>query len=370
MKVGIFTFPNSVSYGATLQMYALCRVVKALGHETEVIHYHNTFMKAELHCNSKGKSVRSYRAKRKIKNIIHWNLYRRFRKFERSKISFYPKKSFTDKSLLPSVGSRYDAIICGSDQVWNPNITGRDLSYFLDFCEESTRRIAYAPSFGVEVLHDTLESQIREELNRFSELSVREAQGKDMIFNIIGREVPVVIDPTMLLEADEWRKMETPYQKIRGDYLLYFTVRSTNHLFEKSREFAKKHGLKMVVVGGNFLKKIKNNDPTVHYAIDISPTEWLWLVDHARYVATNSFHGTAFSIIFEKDFYLELSAATNSRLTNIVRVFHLENQILSAGTDMHSTRVDYKIAREEMLRFKEDAMNYLKNALREDVTHG
>ncbi|MBQ9780402.1 MAG: polysaccharide pyruvyl transferase family protein [Clostridia bacterium] len=370
MKVGILTFPNSVSYGATLQMYALCRAVERLGHEAEAINYYNVFMKAELHCKSTAKSEKKYRCKRIIKSFLHRKLYRKFAAFEKDVINLFPKKSFTDKALLPEIGTRYDAVICGSDQVWNPNITGGDLSYFLNFCGQTTRRVAYAPSFGVEILPEALKDQAREELKLFSEISVREVQGQALVTDMIGREVPVVIDPTMLLEREEWEKIEVPYRKIKGDYILYFTVKSSHRLFQKCRDFAKKNGLTMVVVGGNFLKKIKNNDPTVQYATCISPAEWLWLIHHAKYVATNSFHGTAFSIIFEKDFYLELSAATNSRLINIVRILALENQILSEEADMIPTKADYKMARENMLRLQEDSLSYLKNALREDVNHG
>jgi len=370
MKVGIFTFPNSVSYGATLQMYALCRAVERLGHEADAIHYQNMFMKKELHCKSTAESDSKYLFKRKLKRVLHGKQYRNFKKFEKKSVSLYPKKLLTNESRLPFVGVQYDAIVCGSDQVWNPRITGGDLSYFLNFCGETTRRISYAPSFGVEVLSDDLKAQIKEELNQFYALSVREVQGQAMISDMIGREVPVVVDPTMLLDADEWRRMETPYRKVKGNYILYFTVKSSPRLFKKTQEFAKKHGLTMVVVGGNILKKIKNPDSTIHYAVDISPSEWLWLMDHAQYVATNSFHGTAFSIVFEKDFYLELSAATNSRLTNIVRIMALEDRILPAETDMIPSKADYTKARDNMLSLRESSLNFLKNALLEEKKNG
>ena len=370
MKVGIFTFPNSASYGATLQMYALCRAVELLGHEAESINYYNAFMKAEMHCNSAGESKIKYRVKRTVKKLLHIRLYKKFKSFERNTTKLYPKKSFTDTALLPRVGARYDAVICGSDQVWNPNITGGDISYFLNFCGESTKRVAYAPSFGVESLSDEFRNQVQEELKLFSSLSVREVQGQAMVSDMIGKEVPVVIDPTMLLDVSEWESMEIPYGKIKGDYILYFTVRSSHEFFGKCLRFAKQNGLTMVVVGGNASKIIKNNDPFLHYALDVSPAEWLWLIHNAKYVATNSFHGTAFSIIYEKDFYLELSAATNSRLINIVRMLALEDQILGAEEEMCPTRADYTQARENIHRLRKESMNYLETALCEDVSHG
>lgn len=370
MKVGIFTFPNSASYGATLQMYALCHVVEGLGHEVEVINYHNAFMKAELHCNSTAGSKIKRSVKRVIKKVLHRKLYRRFKAFEKRVVELYPKKSFSDASLLPEIGLKYDAVICGSDQVWNPNITGGDLSYFLDFCKGKTKRISYAPSFGVEALSDEMKNNISKELKLFSALSVREAQGQALVADMLNRDVPVVVDPTMLLEKSDWEKMEIPYLEVKGDFVVYFTVKSSGRLFNKCRDFAKKNGLTMVVVGGNALKKMKNKDSTVHYAVDISPAQWLWLIHNAKYVATNSFHGTAFSIIYEKDFYLELPACANSRLLNVVQIMALEERILSPESEMIPIKTDYTITGHNMYMLREKSMSYLKDVLCEDTVNG
>ncbi len=370
MKVGIFTFPNSVSYGAVLQMYALCRAVNRLGHEAEAINYYSSYMKAEKHCNSGHMLVLKHTLERTMRRALHAPLYAGFAAFEKKNVPLYPKKFFSDKSRLPEIGAGYDAVICGSDQVWNPDITGSDLSYFLDFCGEGTRRISYAPSFALETLPADFAAGAREELLKFSSLSVRELQGQAVIAEMIGREVPVVVDPTMLIETHDWRQLEAPYKRIKGEYLLYFTVKGSSDLFKKSREFAKQNGLKMVVVGGKILKKFKNNDPVVHYAVDISPAEWLWLVDHARYVATNSFHGTVFSVLYEKDFYLELSSATNSRLSNLVNMLGLDSRIVPKEAEMVPSQADYTVAREILPRLKGESLDYLKNALSEESDHG
>lgn len=370
MKVGIFTFPNSVSYGATLQMYALSRAIETLGHEAEVINYHNAFMKAEKHCKHTSESKIKHSVKRIVKKALHGKLYKGFRAFEKDAVNLYPQKSFSDVALLTGMIDRYGAVICGSDQVWNPNITNSDLSYFLNFCGEKTRRISYAPSFGVEELPDELKDPIRKELDRFTAISVREAQGQELLRDILDKDVPVVLDPSMLLEKSEWEKMESPYRKVAGDFVLYFTVKSSRRFFEKCRDFAKNNGLKMVVVGGNSLKAMQKRDPVVHYAVDISPKEWLWLIHNAKYVATNSFHGTAFSVIYEKDFYLELPPVTNSRLINMVRIMGLEERVLAKETEITPSTVDYTAARENMRLLREQSMTYLKDALCEDTANG
>lgn len=368
MKVGILTFPNSTSYGAALQMYALYCTVNRLGHRAEIINYYSKYMKAEKHCQPKGSSDLKYFLRRSARRVLHAREYAAFAAFEKETMNMYPQKFFTDKEKLPSVGTRYDAVICGSDQVWNPDITGGDLSYFLDFCGDSTKRISYAPSFGVETLPKDFASHVGEELQQFSAISVREVQGQALVADLIGKDVPVVIDPTMLLDAAQWQQLEDESFCVEEDYVLYFTVKSSPRLFEKCRSFAQQHGLKMIVIGGNCMRKEK--DPIVRHAVDISPAVWLWLVRHARYVVTNSFHGTAFSIIFERDFYLELSAKTNSRLTNIVKMLGLEERILPFEQEIVASSANYDAARENLPCLRADALQYLQQALCEDGAHG
>ena len=155
MKVGIFTFPNSVSYGATLQMYALYDTVNRLGYDTEIINYHNAYMKAEKHIGSSNpvSPIKTF-IKKTMRSLLHIRLYSSFRRFEKKNMKMYPSKAFNEKEKLSEIGKRYDAIICGSDQIWNPNITDTDLSYFLDFCGKNTKRISYAPSFGIDKFPD------------------------------------------------------------------------------------------------------------------------------------------------------------------------------------------------------------------------
>lgn len=370
MKVGVLTFPNSVSYGATLQMYALCRVVDSLGHEVEAINYYNSYMKRGKHLLF----AHSSRLKRIIKKtalrILHKPLFARFSTFEKKRIPLYPHKFFTSRSKLLTIGTRYDAVICGSDQVWNPGITNEDLSYFLDFCSESTRRISYAPSFGVETLSDEFRARVSAELEKFFFLSARESQGQALIADMIGKKTPVVLDPTMLLDASQWQQLEEEGFSVKGDYILYYTVRSSPRLFAKCRAFAQQQGLTMVVIGGKRSNQCRNKDSIVRYAIDISPTSWLWLMHHARYVVTNSFHGTAFSIIFEKDFYLELTSNTNSRLSNIVKMLGLEDRIIPIDQDISPSKTDYTMARQSLIELRNASLHYLSAALSEDDTHG
>ena len=128
--------------------------------------------------------------------------------------------------------------------------------------------------------------------------------------------------------------------------------------------------MKIVVAGGNFLKNLKNRDPMVEYAVDISPQEWLYLLHHANYVVTNSFHGTAFSINFRKDFYVEFSSHTNSRLANIVQMLGLEERVVKNGEIIVPTSADYRKTDLVLPELYRQSMAYLTEALREGEARG
>lgn len=362
MKVGILTFPNSVSYGACLQMIALQNTVRRMGHEVEIINYYNAFMKAEKHTD-KGRHSLKRALQRRVRRLLHRRLYTRFRRFEQQQVTRYPARAFTDKRKLTDLGRRYDAVICGSDQVWSPYITDTDISYFLDFCGDTTKRVAYAPSFGVERFPDGFEKLIAPELQRFHALSAREQSGKELVERLTGREAALAADPTWLVDAADWAAMAQPHPAAEGDYVLYFVVNQSAELLRRCRDFAKRHGLKVVVVGGNPLTAAKNKDAMLSYAMDVGPEQWLYLIRNARYVFTNSFHGTAFSVLFERDLYVEVPSHNGSRLRQVLESFGMEHREVVAGEELSETAVDYAQVREVFARLKEQSLTYLQNAL-------
>jgi len=357
MNVGIFTFPNSISYGCVLQMYALYHAVEALGHTPEVINYQNSYMKYEKHFRK-----RTW-LRRNIARLLHHRKYHKFHLFEQMHLAKYPVWSVFDPQQLPELSKRYDAVICGSDQVWNPIITGGDLSYFLNFCDDNTRRVAYAPSFGISEFSDEFADAIRGDLEKFYALSIRETPGQTLIYDLLSKEVPLVCDPTLLMDAAEWELLEKEHPAAEDAYVLYFTVKSSATLWEQCKAFAKEKGLKIVVVGGNSLKQWKHRNDNIRYAVDIGPEEWLYLIHHARYVFTNSFHGTAFSINYRKDFYVELPHLIGSRLVQITQMLGLSGQIVGQAP-LSGAKVDYSLAEQVIPEIRKTSMDYLSAALK------
>jgi len=361
-RVGIMTFPHSISHGAFLQMYALSRTVEQLGYRPEIIHYSNHYLRQEKHAASYQKTGRlKHSAKLLGKKLLHSRFYRGFRRSEKL-LKLYPKRVCSEESRLEK--DRYQAAICGSDQVWNPQIINRDMVFFLNFCDEKTRRIAYAPSFGVDSIDEAYQAQIAKELRKFHAISVREAQGRDILAELGFANVPVVADPTLLHTADWWQHLEQERRCIRGEYILYYVVHRSSTLWKFCKALSQDTGLPILVVGGNVLSGLREKDPQVRYAPDSSPGEWLYLLHNARYVVTNSFHGTAFSINYRKDFYVEYPHRFSSRITYLLEQTGLTDRAITAQSQHRD--IDYTYAHRQLAAWREMSRSYLENALKEE----
>lgn len=366
MKIGILTFPNMTSYGCTLQMYALYRAVEQTGAEAEIINYRNEYMKARRH-TSAGRGKPSIKTALRVcaTKALHLRQILAFRCFER-KMRLQPSKVISQKAQLAAAAKRYDGVICGSDQVWNPMITDTDLSFFLDFCGPETKRIAYAPSFGICEFSEDFTERIQPELNKFDSLSVREEVGARYVEALTNRRTEVVLDPTFLIPQSEWADLEKSHPMGTGKYIFCFPVRKSASLIRFGLELAEKKHATLVVVEGNVLTLLRNKDRRIRYALDISPEEWLYLLHHADSVVTNSFHGAAFSIHYHKDFYLECSSPkANSRLEQLMDLCGLGGRVIRPGCDAWDTVIDYTDVDERIAPAKQASMEYLKNAIRQ-----
>lgn len=363
MKIGIMTFPNTTSYGAVLQMYGLYRAVEAVGAEAEIINYQNPYMKARRHTSAiQNRSGMAGKIHLLVSNLLHARQLAGFREFEK-KMARHPSKTADDASQLRELAKRYDGVICGSDQVWNPYITNTDLNYFLSFCGPDTKRIAYAPSFGISEFPKEFTEEIRPELKKFAHLSAREKNGAQLLESLLDRQVAAVLDPTFLIPSQEWKKLEKAHPLAEGRYVLYFPVRSSNVLLQFSRELAEKKNANLIVVEGNFLRRLRNKDSRIQYALDLSPGEWLSLVHHADCVVTNSFHGAAFAIHYHKDFYLECSSKTNSRLVQLMETTGLEHRVIGQGCARWDEHIDYDPVDARIAPMRDASLDYLKQSI-------
>lgn len=219
---------------------------------------------------------------------------------------------------------KFDYFICGSDQIWNPSYATTSELAFCSFAPEKT--ICLSPSFGVSEIPAYRKKEYSEWLTKLKSLSVREQAGQKIIQELTGREAPVLVDPTMALPIDKWEQLcKAPMAQLPEHYITcYFLGRIDKVYRKRIAEFSAKMNLPVVVLFDILTPQ--------YYTMD--PSEVLYTVKHADYVLTDSFHGTVFSILFQRNFYVfersEGGASMKSRIDTLLETFSLTDRIFSS----------------------------------------
>lgn len=360
-RVGIITFHRSINYGAVLQAYALQNTIKKLGYDAEVIDYGKIGQDKLFFwstCSVKA-IIGSF-----INNCLRlFGEKKRLDKFKNfsEKVIKISSKHYSNKEELINDIKLYDYVITGSDQVWHPVICEDDMTYFLDLPISSKQKISYAPSFGVKELTKDQQNKYYPLLQNIGHLSIREEAGQKILESLLNIKVPIVVDPTLLCDIEEWNKIAIP-PKHKKKYILFFTVLGDP---EGSKEFvyelSKKYNYDIIKIGDirdllNF--KYKSG----RYA---GPQEFIGLVKNAEYVITNSFHGTVFSIIYRKNFFTFLNKNDrNSRLESITKILGLQNQLRKGKQSLPRELItNYEYTEIALKSLKEQSIEFLIKSL-------
>ena len=363
MKAGLVTFYHIHHYGALLQAAATERAVESLGGECEIIDYYvnqnNDLFRKPTGVGSAAADVHTalhYKALR--------DRYQRFERFSKDHLRISGHR-FESLEELRSAELPYDLILSGSDQIWNPKIfpDGRfDPVFFGAF--STRRKIAYAPSFGVPHIPEGMEEELRSYLEQFSHISVRERQGREIVKEITGKDVPVVLDPTLLLTAEQWSAMAVPPDR-SGGYILCYCISKPGALAPYIQRLAEETGLPVVQLCG-IRQKVH---PRAVCVLDAGPSEFLGLFQNASYVCTNSFHGTVFSVQFQKPFFTavapsELAAPESSRTFSILSRLGLTERIIGTGTTAGlDATIDWADVDRRLRAARQSSLDYLRAAL-------
>jgi hypothetical protein len=259
--------------------------------------------------------------------------------------------------------SQYDVLICGSDQVWRPNSNyDRNRAYFLGFAQQDQAiKISYAPSFGVSSIPPLFKEDICPWINSIPNLSIREETGRSIIEQVTGRRATVVLDPTLLLEANHWEGFVVP-PAIKTPYILVYST-SQRGLFSELVQYVKKTTrLPIVVLSLYSLNLISGADEVIY---DAGPREFISLFANAECVCTNSFHGSAFSIIFHKPFWSVPHNMANSRLADLLQRIGLGDRQVDTTIHFPSSplEIDYGMPRRLLERERLNSLKFLESAL-------
>ncbi|MGN1139132.1 MAG: polysaccharide pyruvyl transferase family protein [Ruminococcus sp.] len=378
-NVAILTiFNNNNNYGGVLQAFALHKKVKELGYNADVLYYVNG--KNPVYPSAK-EQLKQYGVKDILKKVtekaqakifngkvnnIFVNRAVLFDKFRKEHIS--TNGPFDDSTLVKS-RDRYFAYISGSDQIWNPNAARE--GFLLSMIDDNHRKIAYAASIGRSVL-SAHESEVMIPLiKRYDSVSVREKTAQKLLAQKGVENVKTVLDPTLILDKREWQNLCVPVEKKRKYVLCYFFSENRKYR-EEIDGYCKKNDLDLYYIpyanqcyihGDHKGKGIKQEN--------VGPVEFLSLINNAEAVFTDSFHGTVFSIIFNKNFVVyerdkkSHSSSKNSRIYDLLGAVGLDNRLYSGkGLEQYFSRnIDFKAVEDKLQELRKGSIEFLEDAL-------
>ncbi|WP_180953090.1 polysaccharide pyruvyl transferase family protein [Eggerthella timonensis] len=357
--VATLTFHEAVNYGAVLQSYALQQAVLKTGVETVLLNYSCDAIQASHYSAGKG-----------IKSKIGWYARSRFRNVKHAKFADFRANRLVltepvRKNELRAYCDRFRLVIVGSDQVWNPAITDGDTSYFLDFIDDPERKASYAASLGVKSWPESFRSVGTRLVRDFSFVSVREQGAATYLRSAADVDPCVVCDPVMLLSKEEWERMAIDPRHARPYLLVFGLGRVDADCLQWTRRIADQLGVDVVVLhnGAFALSGVTN-------VRDAGPEEFLGWIKQASLIITNSFHGSCFSILLEKQFYWFRSAQCSdalktreSRLEDLLDAFDLRSRQVSSG-DALAGPIDYERVTGRLEEYRRASLDFLRRMLR------
>ena len=368
MRIGILTLPLHTNYGGILQAYALQTILERMGHDVKVIDYDylfqtpsfwtmfKRFVKKILHMQTL--SVRFEEELNKPMNI--WRHYTQ--PFINMHIHRLPIKDLNTDLFC----DMFDCIVVGSDQIWRPThikgVLGTSIpNAFLDFAKEwPIKRIAYSASFGTDEWEFSEEetSIIKKLISKFDAVSVREDSGVELCKRYLGIDAFHTLDPTLLLEKNDYLKLcnKKKYKK-RGDLLVYI-LDDTNEKDKIINILEGKYALTAFKtnIDENKHKRDKDSQPPVE--------DWLMGFMNTKYVITDSFHACIFSIIFEKPFIvIDNQERGMARISSLLTMFNMKDRLISNIDDVQSVSFKKIDTHRRIEELQKNSLTFLSNAL-------
>ena len=328
MNIKTITCHDVYNYGASLQAYALQEYLTKLGHNVEIIDYKPEYLQRTYNFWYIPLNAKYYKLTQKSKLMHLFFAVMRLKKTYATRGRIKPFKLFKKKYLhltttyynykqLYSTPPKASVYIAGSDQIWNTKLpNGKDPAFYLGFGDSKVKKISYAASFGITEIEPS--ESIKNYLQNFDAISVREKTGLDILKRIGIKNAVHVVDPVFLLTAPQWSNLTKTASQIKipnYNYILLYDFVNDHKIGSFVKMCAKQTGMQILSV--NDYRSIPYADQNINNA---GPWEFISLIEHANIVISNSFHATAFSCIFNKEFYtFPLNTQQNSsRMTDLL----------------------------------------------------
>lgn len=362
-KIGLLTWHYFHNFGSALQAFALQKTLKTLDYNSYFINYRDIKYGKENTYKISLKYV--------VSEISKFMPSKFQKRFYYPYISFLKNnlkqtKCFYDEKFLSEYGEKFDTIVCGSDQIWAPNVFNP--IYMIDFVDgKKIKKISYAASIGLDNIPENLQEKYKKLLSDFSNISVREETGKILIKEKCGISATVVLDPTFLLKSCEYRKIEKEPIEIQENkkYIFCYFLNQNNKYSEIVKKYAAENDCEIIGYSAcnkdTQWMKVYNN---------IGPCEFLWFIDNAQTVFTDSYHGTIFSLLFHKNFWTferfsqDDSICQNSRIFQLAKMFDIGDRIIKNDSIIDTCKnIDYSEFEKNLELRKKNSIKFLKGAL-------
>lgn len=381
-KIGLCLAYSGQNYGMLLQAYATQQILEEKGYDTEIINY-IADKKRKLRLDPGLLVVAWNRLVKRLKTAPKsepLDLVHRQNKHDRIAASntfrnnhLHNIVDYRGIDALKKAGSEnYDAVLVGSDQQWLPLVAFSNFRT-MRFVPDHIPKLTYSASFGVSKLPRYTRRAAGQFLNRLDHISVREASGKEIVESVSRKQATLVLDPTYLLNAQQWAERMPIERPMEEPYVLCYFLGNNEESKKAARAYAVKKGLKLVTI----LSDESQSPIDVSFADKVitgkGPDAFLNLIRHAEYVMTDSFHGIAFSIIHSRQFFVFYrnkptdKNSRNTRIDNILNTFNILNRLVSNPADWlenEPAAIDYSALDDILDRRRNESMAYLDNALR------
>ena len=365
-KIGVVTLYGNNNIGNKLQTYAVKRLYQSLGYDVTIVNH----IDGELYPNltlTVWVKLRIMALLSRICPVIHPKSRRRrlFTDFADNYLT--PSEKVSILRVPSDLKERYDFFSVGSDQVWhNWSGTTKELDFFFLKFADKRQRLCLSPSFGLESIPESEKETYRNGLNGFPRLSCREASGVELIRALTGREATLLLDPTMGLSAEDWTRLERkPPYPLPERYVLSFMLDMTEETQLKSMNAVSRYAH---LLGADVVNINDRLNLTERY-VATGPQEFLYLIRHALFICTNSFHGTVFSILFHRNFVCfdreDVSAwgEMSNRIDTLLDKFHLTSRRYGVLRDEDLLSADYTGAEETLSLERKRILDYMQETL-------
>lgn len=359
--VAILTWHDHDNVGSNLQAYALVNYIKSLGYNCECLNYQTyTYENKCKRMLKLGLAFLPNHVKRIVPPRFRYDTLRFQRKY-------IPMSMIYTENTISESNDRYKCFICGSDQIWAPNVFNSN--YMLSFVNDETPKFSYAASIGLNAIPDDLIPKYKLYLQRLNAISVREMAGVELLSKRVGVESINVVDPTFLISRSIWVSIGRHFP-VQSDYVLCYFLSVNQEFARTAKELSRREKKKLVVISRHSIYK----DCAETFFSNVSPDIFVDAVNRASYVLTDSFHGMAMSIILKRNFYVfdrfteNDPLCQNSRINGLLSILNLQDRKANGIINKQSP-IDYHNCDELLEVETEKSKDYLNTILRRGTGH-